>query len=86
MLYGGTIASGRSCKGEDLDIVSTFEVPCHVFDLHPLAASVAGTARHMESTLLVPSQRRRRNQVWAQSCANVKVLHVITVYSRFSWH
>ena len=25
MLYGGTIASGRSCKGEDLDIVSTFE-------------------------------------------------------------
>ena len=25
MLYGGTIASGRSGKGEDLDIVSTFE-------------------------------------------------------------
>jgi len=25
MLYGGTIASGRSCKGETLDIVSTFE-------------------------------------------------------------
>lgn len=25
MLYGGTIASGRSCKGEKLDIVSTFE-------------------------------------------------------------
>mmetsp|Transcript_6254 Transcript_6254/g.11446 ORF Transcript_6254/g.11446 Transcript_6254/m.11446 type:complete len:138 (+) Transcript_6254:3-416(+) len=25
MLYGGTIASGRSCKGDDLDIVSTFE-------------------------------------------------------------
>eukprot|EP00930_Biecheleria_cincta_P104652 TRINITY_DN9702_c0_g1_i2.p1 TRINITY_DN9702_c0_g1~~TRINITY_DN9702_c0_g1_i2.p1 ORF type:complete len:573 (-),score=109.88 TRINITY_DN9702_c0_g1_i2:132-1751(-) len=25
MLYGGTIASGRSCKGESLDIVSTFE-------------------------------------------------------------
>jgi len=25
MLYGGTIASGRSCKGDTLDIVSTFE-------------------------------------------------------------
>lgn len=25
MLYGGTIATGRSCKGEALDIVSTFE-------------------------------------------------------------
>merc|ERR1719221_1136831 len=25
MLYGGTIASGTSCKGESLDIVSTFE-------------------------------------------------------------
>jgi len=25
MLYGGTIASGRSCKGETLDIVSSFE-------------------------------------------------------------
>jgi len=25
MLYGGTIASGRSCHGETLDIVSTFE-------------------------------------------------------------
>mmetsp|Transcript_35972 Transcript_35972/g.103448 ORF Transcript_35972/g.103448 Transcript_35972/m.103448 type:complete len:569 (+) Transcript_35972:67-1773(+) len=25
MLYGGTIASGRSCKGDQLDIVSTFE-------------------------------------------------------------
>merc|ERR1719410_1299488 len=25
MLYGGTIASGRSCKGDSLDIVSTFE-------------------------------------------------------------
>mmetsp|Transcript_10145 Transcript_10145/g.22797 ORF Transcript_10145/g.22797 Transcript_10145/m.22797 type:complete len:569 (+) Transcript_10145:67-1773(+) len=25
MLYGGTIATGRSCKGETLDIVSTFE-------------------------------------------------------------
>eukprot|EP00932_Pfiesteria_piscicida_P005294 SRR837773.15203.p1 GENE.SRR837773.15203~~SRR837773.15203.p1 ORF type:complete len:495 (-),score=205.17 SRR837773.15203:54-1409(-) len=25
MMYGGTIASGRSCKGETLDIVSTFE-------------------------------------------------------------
>merc|ERR1719343_448827 len=25
MVYGGTIASGRSCKGETLDIVSTFE-------------------------------------------------------------
>merc|ERR1719491_647226 len=25
MLYGGSIAAGRSCKGEQLDIVSTFE-------------------------------------------------------------
>merc|ERR1719316_1965342 len=25
MLYGGTIATGRSCHGEVLDIVSTFE-------------------------------------------------------------
>merc|ERR1712137_585887 len=25
MLYGGTIATGRSCKGEVLDIVNTFE-------------------------------------------------------------
>eukprot|EP00406_Dinophysis_acuminata_P078945 CAMPEP_0179262178 /NCGR_PEP_ID=MMETSP0797-20121207/27238_1 /TAXON_ID=47934 /ORGANISM="Dinophysis acuminata, Strain DAEP01" /LENGTH=569 /DNA_ID=CAMNT_0020970315 /DNA_START=8 /DNA_END=1717 /DNA_ORIENTATION=+ len=25
MMYGGTIASGRSCQGETLDIVSTFE-------------------------------------------------------------
>merc|ERR1719253_230423 len=25
MLYGGTIASGKSCKGDTLDIVSTFE-------------------------------------------------------------
>ena len=47
MLYGGTIASGRSCKGEDLDIVSTFEAlqvtpRAGIHNVHPLAHQAYG--------------------------------------------
>lgn len=61
MLYGGTIASGRSCKGEDLDIVSTFEVPylgAKVRMVTPWNKNCCVFARHMANTLQEPSVKR----------------------------
>lgn len=69
MLYGGTIASGRSCKGEDLDIVSTFEVPWvpRLRMVTPWNKKVAVVfARHMANTLQEPSVKRTalKKQDW----------------------
>ena len=51
MLYGGTIASGRSCKGEDLDIVSTFEAVACTYSAHiPTCVHVhAPPCTHMQT-------------------------------------
>ena len=51
MLYGGTIASGRSCKGEDIDIVSTFEAVACTYSAHiPTCVHVhAPPCTHMQT-------------------------------------
>lgn len=78
MLYGGTIASGRSCKGEDLDIVSTFEVRNAMF------STCMPWLRRWNSQAygkyIAGSISEEAWKVWAHSCANIKSLCIAVVH------